>query len=307
MKASIIVPAFNEDLFIQQCIDSLLQNNYKNKEIIVVNDGSTDNTINVLAKYDSIKVINIEKRGMLHAIKTGVKFATGEIVIKIDADSIAPFDWVTKMVEHFNNPEVVVVGGTFKNSYDKGGLYAGLKCLDEIYHNKLRRRFSVCMLLGANWAIRSYLLNDQELYENKITDEGLLLSIIESQKGKVIFDKQIFVTINSPKNIMEIWRRKYLWGKRAVADKMYKNKNFWTRPLYFTLLLMSFCFIYTTLGKFLLTIVSLPLIALMILSISLHSNSFLFTPFVFLISEFAFVYGNLTCFIKKNLKFKLWK
>lgn len=275
-------------------------NCYDNKEIIVVNDGSTDKTIDILSNYNSIKVINIQKRGRLHAIETGIKNASGEIILKIDADSIAPPDWVKKMVEHFYNPEVIIVGGTIKNTYSNGFLFSGLKCLDEIYLNILSRRFSVCKLMGANWAIRSYLLQDEKLFENKITDESILLSIIDSKKGKVIFDIKIFVTINSPKNLVELWQRKYLWGKRAVLDKMYRNKNFWIRPIYFMLIIMSLFFFGTIPGKILFVITLLPLIGLIIFSISLNSISFLMTPIVFLISEFAFVCGNLASLIKKS-------
>jgi glycosyltransferase involved in cell wall biosynthesis len=305
MKASVIVPCFNERLHIKQCIDSLLQNIYDDKEIIVINDGSTDDTLNILSSYDTIKIINIERSGLLRAIRAGIDNASGEIILKTDADSIVPCDWIARLVKHFDCPDILIAGGTFKNIHGKGGLATGLKYMDEIYHNFLKRKLSVCRITGSNWATHRYLLTNKELYKNIVTDESLLLNIIRTYKGKVIFDKLIYVTINSPHNVAGIWYRKYLWGRRAVIDRMYKNKVFWVRPLYFLLGIISFCLICLPIGKILFTIFGLPLIGLMIFSSK--SIFFLFTPLVFLISEFGYVCGSATSFTEKLIKKQLWK
>jgi len=302
MKASIIVPAFNEATHIKQCIESLLKNTYEEKEIIVVNDGSTDNTDQILNNFDSIITINTSRKGRVEAIKEGAKNATGDIILKIDADSIAPPDWIQRMVDHFNDPEVIMVGGSIKNSGKKGMLSGGLNCLDEIYHNKLRRWFSACRLMGANWAVRAELLREEILYDNVTIDETILRNIMKIHKGKVIYDRRTYVSINSPHNLQELWQRKYIWGARAVKEQLYRIGKFWYRPLYYLLLVLSILFFSTLLGKIMFIIVLLPLIALGVLSMTINPSVSLLTPVVFLISEFAYICGYLECLIRKNIK-----
>ena len=88
-KVSIIVTTYNSAAFIENCIDSLLNQSINNIEITVVDDASTDNTLEVLKKYSSIKVIELnENRGTYHARNIGIEQSTGEFVTFQDSD-----DW----------------------------------------------------------------------------------------------------------------------------------------------------------------------------------------------------------------------
>ncbi len=88
-KVSIIVTTYNSAAFIENCIDSLLNQSINNIEITVVDDASTDNTVEVLKKYSSIKVIELkENRGTYHARNIGIKQSTGEFITFQDSD-----DW----------------------------------------------------------------------------------------------------------------------------------------------------------------------------------------------------------------------
>jgi len=85
---SIIVPVYNVEDYIEECITSLLEIPIRNKEIIVVNDGSTDSSIDRVLKIDSeyIKVINQENAGLSAARNTGIKNANGDYILFIDSD-----------------------------------------------------------------------------------------------------------------------------------------------------------------------------------------------------------------------------
>ena len=75
---SMIVPAYNQAQFLPQALDSLLNQTYKNLEIIVVNDGSTDNTMEVLRTYESrVKIIHQANRGLAGARNRGLREARG--------------------------------------------------------------------------------------------------------------------------------------------------------------------------------------------------------------------------------------
>ncbi len=90
---SIIVPVYNSASYISQCLDSLINQTYSNLEIICVNDGSTDETPDILAQYEQkdsrIKVISIKNGGISNARNTGHKYVAGQYIMYIDSD-----DWM---------------------------------------------------------------------------------------------------------------------------------------------------------------------------------------------------------------------
>lgn len=88
-KFSLIIPAYNVEKYIKKCLDSVLDQTYNNYEIIIINDGSTDNTSKILESYKSnkkIKIINQENKGLSNARNTGVSNAKGDYILFIDSD-----------------------------------------------------------------------------------------------------------------------------------------------------------------------------------------------------------------------------
>ena len=90
---SVIVPIYNSEKYLEQCLTSLVKQTYSDLEIILVNDGSTDSSMNICEKFkkenDRIILINKENQGLVRARKDGAKKATGEYITFIDAD-----DWI---------------------------------------------------------------------------------------------------------------------------------------------------------------------------------------------------------------------
>ena len=87
---SIIVPVYNVSEYLPRCLDSLINQTYKNIEIILVNDGSTDNSLEICKKYAEkdlrIKVIDKENGGISSARNTGIAEASGEWIGFVDSD-----------------------------------------------------------------------------------------------------------------------------------------------------------------------------------------------------------------------------
>ena len=87
LKLSIITPSFNQGVFIKETIDSILSQGYAQLEYIVVDGGSTDNTVEILKSYgDKIKWVSEKDNGQADAINKGLKMATGDIVAFINSD-----------------------------------------------------------------------------------------------------------------------------------------------------------------------------------------------------------------------------
>lgn len=90
VKFSVVIPLYNCKKYIEEAIESVLSQTYKNYEIIIVNDGSTDESPELVKKYlsENIKIINQVNKGLFHARLEGMKAASNEYVISLDADDI---------------------------------------------------------------------------------------------------------------------------------------------------------------------------------------------------------------------------
>ena len=114
---SIIIPCYNRENYITDALNSALNQTYENIEIIVVDDGSTDNSVAVLTKYgDKINLIQQKNKGVSAARNTGLRLASGDYIIFLDSD-----DWLSEdLVEHHIQmsqkwPEVDIFCSDFKN------------------------------------------------------------------------------------------------------------------------------------------------------------------------------------------------
>lgn len=103
---SVIVPAYNAENYIRECLDSVFRQTYENIEVIVINDGSQDGTLEILKEYeityDNMQVLNIENNGQGHARNLGLSMARGEYVLFLDADDfISPItlEYSKKQIE----------------------------------------------------------------------------------------------------------------------------------------------------------------------------------------------------------------
>lgn len=113
-SVSAIIPAYNEEDAIEETIRSVVGLNYENlKEIIVVNDGSSDNTINILKKlkkeFSNLKILDKKNSGKADSINQAIKIAKGELIAIIDSDSFPRSDALKKTVGYFDDPKVGVV------------------------------------------------------------------------------------------------------------------------------------------------------------------------------------------------------
>ena len=114
-KLSIIIPAYNAERYIKQCLDSILQNSKESlakTEIIVINDGSTDNTLKILESYNhhkNIKIHTTKNQGVSAARNLGISLAKGEWVTFIDADDTvnSNFSKVVSLVENSRSSFII--------------------------------------------------------------------------------------------------------------------------------------------------------------------------------------------------------
>lgn len=106
---SIVIPAFNHGFYLHESIQSVLEQDYKNLELIVINDGSTDNTKEILDSFGE-KIISISQtnQGQSLSLKLGWSIANGNILGYLSADDILAFDAVSKSVEALSSNQNIV-------------------------------------------------------------------------------------------------------------------------------------------------------------------------------------------------------
>lgn len=106
-KLSIIIPVFNAEKYIDRCIESILEQEYENYELILVNDGSTDSSEQICKKYlnqnNHIRYIFSENKGASHARNLGIRIAKGELIWFIDADDWIEPNSLSQLISEFNS------------------------------------------------------------------------------------------------------------------------------------------------------------------------------------------------------------
>ncbi|HJV77754.1 MAG TPA: glycosyltransferase [Paludibacter sp.] len=117
-KVSVIVPAFNEEVNATRTVDYLLKSTYPDFEIIFVDDGSKDNTFNIVntafENNSKVKVLTKPNGGKAAALNFGIEYASGEILVCIDADTILPADAISRMIPFFEDSRVGSVAGNVR-------------------------------------------------------------------------------------------------------------------------------------------------------------------------------------------------
>ena len=147
IKVSIVIPVYNMEKHLEQCIDSILNQSLEDIEIICVDDGSTDKSSNILEKYskrdDRIKIIFQKNKGQGAARNKGLENVKGEYVSFIDSD-----DWVDKNMlkdlynnAHFNNTDItmcqVCTFDDVTEKFDYNSPYFSLDCFSKEFDNKI--------------------------------------------------------------------------------------------------------------------------------------------------------------------------
>jgi glycosyltransferase involved in cell wall biosynthesis len=120
---SIIMPAYNAEKFISKSIESVLQQTYQNWELLVVNDGSKDNTSSIvkLFNYTRIKLIEQENGGVSKARNTGIANSTGEFIAFLDSDDLWLKDKLEIQVKYMrNNQNIVLSYGDYLSFIEDG-------------------------------------------------------------------------------------------------------------------------------------------------------------------------------------------
>lgn len=185
-KVSIIIPVYNAEKFLKKCLDSIIEQTYENIEIICVNDGSKDGSLNILKEYQEkdfrIVVINKENAGVSEARNDGIKKSTGEYVMFADADDWLEKDAVEIMYNALQEKKVDVVRGNYyiNTSYEQSELQGNmcglndlvLKTDDKEFVKKVHKNLLKGNLLCYVWAL---LIKKDVILKTSLFKKGIVM------------------------------------------------------------------------------------------------------------------------------------
>ncbi|VAW23796.1 hypothetical protein MNBD_ALPHA12-2282 [hydrothermal vent metagenome] len=117
MDLAFVIPAYNEQALIGNCLASVVKEVERSgcsAEIVVVNNASTDNTKQIALGFPGVRVVDEEKKGLVHARHAGFEATSAELVANIDADTELPEGWITTVLSAFEKkPELVAISGPY--------------------------------------------------------------------------------------------------------------------------------------------------------------------------------------------------
>lgn len=225
---TVVVCTYNGSETIRGCIESLIKQSFSQSyEIIVVDDGSTDNTLTVLEKFQQdIKIIEHgTNKGLGTARNTGWEAARGDIVAYIDDDAKAPEDWLQSLYSYYDD-DVDGVGGYSSTLIDNYiGRYEVAR-MEVVYGPNAER---VDGAGGMNMSFKKNILAEVDGFDERFTHIGDDTDINKrlNQKGynlRVV--PEIRVEHQYPKSIFGFISKKFNRGLgRAVIDEKYGNEN----------------------------------------------------------------------------------
>lgn len=241
---SIIVPVYNEEKVVTESIKSLLNLNYSNYEIIIVNDGSTDNTKEVTealvgyqkGRLSDIKVslINKPNGGKAQALNAGIKYSKAEIVLCMDGDSQLSPDSIKVAVRHFSNPEIGAVAGNVK-VINRGKLLTDLQALEYIEGLNMARSAQsfvnlVNIIPGPIGLFRKKAIEEAGFYSSDTfaEDADLTLKIL-ANGWKIYYEPNSISYTEAPEKLHELLKQRYRWT-RGIIQSIRKHKKLMINP-----------------------------------------------------------------------------
>jgi cellulose synthase/poly-beta-1,6-N-acetylglucosamine synthase-like glycosyltransferase len=209
---SVVVSCYNKRDVIGECIRSILNQNYENYELIVVDDGSTDGSMEAIKKFNSIrmKVMQIKHQGVSAAKNTGIRHARGSIVLFLDGDCILDGKGLRELSKSFSNPEIGCVGGRLL-AINGQSLIAKTV---ELMQNGVERKWP----FGANVAYRREVLEKIGGFDERMEageDVDLFLRAVKLGFG-YLFNPNLTAKTFNPPSLSAFFRQRLRWGTGFV-------------------------------------------------------------------------------------------
>ncbi|MEE8446614.1 MAG: glycosyltransferase [Gemmatimonadota bacterium] len=237
---SILIPAYNEAEVIGHAIESLLQLDYPTYEVIVVDDGSTDDTLEVARRWEGkasgveVRVLTKRNGGKASALNAGIARSKYPFVMCMDADSWVDPGSLKAAMPHFRDASVGAVAGNVKVA-NRENLLTRLQALEYIEGLNMPRRAqgfiaAVNIVPGPVGVFRREALEEVGGYDTDTfaEDADLTLQLITSG-WKIIYEDQAITWTQAPTRALDLIQQRYRWT-RGILQALKKRKGVYWHP-----------------------------------------------------------------------------
>jgi cellulose synthase/poly-beta-1,6-N-acetylglucosamine synthase-like glycosyltransferase/peptidoglycan/xylan/chitin deacetylase (PgdA/CDA1 family)/spore germination protein YaaH len=234
-RVAVLIPAYNEEKVIARTIRSVLMSQYKNIRVVVIDDGSSDNTFKIASEAYAaeiadgrVTIITKPNGGKAEALNYALQTTNEEIYVGIDADGVIAHDAIGRLVCHFANPAIGAVAGNAKVG-NRVNLWTRWQALEYITSQNFERRaldlFDVVMVVpGAIGAWRTAAVKAGGGYhpDTVAEDADLTMNLLE-QGYEVIYEDQALAFTEAPVNANGLARQRFRWSF-GILQAVYKHK-----------------------------------------------------------------------------------
>ena len=234
-SVSFLVPAYNEEKTITETIKHLFEIDYDNiVEVIAINDGSTDNTLQILKAlkkaYPKLKILNKQNSGKADSLNVALKFALGELVIVVDADSYPHKDALSKLIGFFDNPKTGVATATAVPR-NNNTLLENLQAMEYrviAFTRKLLGYIDSIYVAPGTLAIyrKKALLDIGGFDKTQMTEDVEITWRLIKHGWKVKMCLDAYVTTTVPNKIKAWYRQRRRWSVGGLQCLVKYRKNF---------------------------------------------------------------------------------
>jgi cellulose synthase/poly-beta-1,6-N-acetylglucosamine synthase-like glycosyltransferase/peptidoglycan/xylan/chitin deacetylase (PgdA/CDA1 family)/spore germination protein YaaH len=235
-RVAVLIPAYNEEKVIARTIRSVLMSNYKNIRIIVIDDGSKDETYKIASETYAkeiatgrVTVLTKPNGGKADALNFALNQTAEEIYVGIDADGVIAHDAISRLVPHFANPHIGAVAGNAKVG-NRVNLWTRWQALEYITSQNFERRaldlFDVVMVVpGAIGAWRTAAVKAGGGYhpDTVAEDADLTMNLLE-QGYAVIYEDQALAFTEAPVNANGLARQRFRWSF-GILQAIFKHRG----------------------------------------------------------------------------------
>ena len=231
---SLVVPAYNEGVVIQAAIRSLLLLDYPNYEILVIDDGSTDDTyekaLGVAREPHAIPIRVITKRngGKAEALNTGMTAARGEFILNMDGDSKLSSNTLRACIRHFDNPKIGAVAGNVK-VINRENMWSNIQALEYVEGLAMARKAQsflriVNIIPGPLGMFRKTVLQQVGGYDHDTFAEDCDLTLKMLMRGwQIAYEPTAIAWVETPSQLLNLLKQRYRWT-RGILQATNKHK-----------------------------------------------------------------------------------
>ncbi len=234
MEVSVVLTVYNEERNIEDFLDSLRDQSYKDFELIIIDDGSTDSTLEIIDKYKDklrIKILQLEHVGRRKALNKGIASSKKGIVITLDADEIIDKSCVKNLVRSFEDPCVGAVGG-FVESYGNTWFSRGKNILNKIIFNAEKRRKVTRIWSGCAAYQKGIIEELGGLRVDSVVEDTDISIKIQKAGYKVLLIDEAIVSHKERESIWNIAQKEFERGQESFNFYLvYKDELIHWKPL----------------------------------------------------------------------------